>query len=426
MNQALFSYIDACPTPYQAVNHTAELLRKAGYRPLCESEAWRLERGCGYYVTRNGSSLIAFRLPEADFSGFLMAAAHCDSPCFKLKEHAELAGNGYVQLSTERYGGMLCASWMDRPLSIAGRVLVRTERGVESRLCDLKEPAAVIPNVAIHMNRKANDGMAYNAAVDLLPLYSLGGEPGALRARIAESVGVPDFLAADLFVYNPQRGVMWNDLISAPRLDDLQCAFGALTAFLQAGPGGGLPVYCLFDNEEVGSQTKQGAASTFLRDVLERICAVCGRSAEEFRQAVANSFLVSCDNAHAVHPNHPEYADKNQMVRMNGGVVLKHNANQRYTTDAVSAAIFRTVCREAGVPVQEFANRADMAGGSTLGNIANTQVSLNTVDIGLAQLAMHSAWETAGAEDTAYLVRALTAFYQSSLRMERDGIYRLT
>lgn len=428
MNQALFTYIEHCPTPYQAVAHTAALLCEAGAAELGEQNAWRLEPGKTYYVTRNGSSLIAFRLPEAaEFPGFLMTAAHCDSPCFKLREDAEAESGGYVQLSAEKYGGILCASWMDRPLSAAGRVLVRTDAGVESRLCDLREPVALIPNVAIHMNRKANDGMAYNAAVDLQPLYGLGGSKGSFRTRIAEAVGADeaDVLASDLFLYNPQPGVQWGELISAPRLDDLQCAFASLTAFLRADPGENAAVYCLFDNEEVGSETKQGAASTFLRDVLERISAALGGTAETLRRQIAGSFLVSCDNAHAVHPNHPEYGDKTHPVRLNGGVVLKHNAAQRYTTDAVSGAVFRSVCAAAGVPVQDYVNRPDIAGGSTLGNIANTQVSLNTADIGLGQLAMHSAFETAGAADTAYLVRALKAFFETPLRMERDGVYRL-
>lgn len=428
MNQKLFDYIRACTTPYQAVAHTAELLWAQGYVPLCESGDWKLEEGGRYYVTRNGSSLIAFRLPRMDFNGFMMAAAHCDSPSFKIKEQEEVvSSSAYVQLSVEKYGGMLCSTWMDRPLSIAGRVMVRTERGVESRLVDFQEITAVIPNVAIHMNRNANDNMSYNAAVDMLPLF--GGEEakGSFRARVAEKAGVreDEILASDLFLYNPQPGLEWNGFLSAPRLDDLQCAFGVLTAFLQAKPSDSLPVYCLFDNEEVGSQTKQGAASTLLKDVLRRVAQCCGMDSSAYRRAVANSFLVSCDNAHAVHPNHPEYADKNHGVYLNRGVVVKHNANQKYTSDAVSVAIFRKLCEEAEVPVQHYANRADMAGGSTLGNIANTQVSLNTVDIGLPQLAMHSAFETAGAQDTAYLVRALTVFYEKSLKMETDGIYTM-
>ncbi|MBE6936675.1 MAG: M18 family aminopeptidase [Ruminococcaceae bacterium] len=426
MNQALFDYIAASPTAFHAVSHTGALLEKAGYLPLSESDDWALAPGQGYYVTRNLSSLIAFRVPEDGFTGFMMAAAHGDSPAFKIKENAALSDPHYVRLSTEKYGGMLCASWMDRPLSIAGRVLLRTESGVASRLVDLREITVLIPNVAIHMNRNANDGMSYNPAVDMLPLYGLSGAE-SLRSRIADKLGVSEdeILTTDLFVYNPAPGVQWNELISAPRLDDLQCAFGALQGFLQAKNGKACPVYCLFDNEEVGSQTKQGAASTFLRDVLCRISHALGQTDTDLRRKLSASFLVSCDNAHGVHPNHPEHQDKNHAVYPGAGIVIKYNANQRYTSDAVSAALFQLVCDRADVPYQRYANRADMPGGSTLGNIANTQVSLNTVDIGLAQFAMHSAYETAGAADTTYLVRALTAFYEASITTAADGVYTL-
>ena len=421
MNQALFSYIAACPTAFQAAAHTAALLEAEGYRLLRETEEWTLEPGGRYYVMRNGSSLIAFRLPKGRPVGFMMTAAHGDSPTFKIKENAELAGEYETRLSVEGYGGMLCASWMDRPLSVAGRAMVRTEDGVAMRLIDLHDDLALIPNVAIHMNREANNGTKYNFAVDMQPLY---GEKGGFRRRIAEAAGVAeeDLLTHDLFLYNPQPGVEWGGYISAPRLDDLQCAFASLQGFLTAGESQSAAVYCLFDNEEVGSQTKQGAASTFLRETLERICDALGLT---LRTMAAGSFLLSCDNAHAVHPNHPEYADKNHAVRMNGGVVIKYNASQRYTTDAVSAALFQTVCEEAGVPFQRYANRPDMAGGSTLGSIANTQVSLNMADIGLAQLAMHSAFETAGAEDTAHMVQALKTFFGMTLRSGGDGTYQL-
>ena len=421
MNQALFSYIAACPTAFQAAAHTAALLEAEGYRPLRETEEWMLEPGGRYYVTRNGSSLIAFRLPKGRPVGFMMTAAHGDSPTFKIKENAELTGENETRLSVEGYGGMLCASWMDRPLSVAGRAMVRTENGVAMRLIDLHDDLALIPNVAIHMNRDANNGAKYNFAVDMQPLY---GEKGGFRRRIAEAAGVAeeDLLTHDLFLYNPQPGVEWGGYISAPRLDDLQCAFAALQGFLTAGESQSAAVYCLFDNEEVGSQTKQGAASTFLRETLERICDALGLT---LRTMAAGSFLLSCDNAHAVHPNHPEYADKNHAVRMNGGVVIKYNASQRYATDAVSAALFQTVCEAAGVLFQRYANRPDMAGGSTLGSIANTQVSLNMADIGLAQLAMHSAFETAGAEDTAHMVQALKTFFGMTLRSGGDGTYQL-
>ncbi len=427
MNQALFSFIAASPTAFHAAANAARQLEAAGYHALRESESWQLVPGEGYFVTRNLSSLIAFRVPEGPFSGFMLAAAHGDSPAFKIKENALLEDRHYVRFSTEKYGGMLCASWMDRPLSVAGRVLIRTDSGIETRLVDLQDVTAIIPNVAIHFNRSANDGMAYNAAVDMLPLYGLAGAGTDFRKRLAEAASASEdvLLTTDLIVYNPQCGVEWGDFISAPRLDDLQCAFAALTAFLGSGTRESLPVYCLFDNEEVGSQTKQGAASTFLSDVLTRICHSLGFSDDAQRQKLASSLLLSCDNAHGVHPNHPEYKDPNHESYPNGGIVIKYNANQRYTSDAVSAALFQLICERADVPYQRYANRADMPGGSTLGNIANTQVSLNTVDIGLAQFAMHSAYETAGAKDTEYMVRALKAFFERSLQMERDGTYRI-
>ncbi len=427
MNSELFNFIKHSPTPFHAVAHTCDMLKGKGFLPLCESGEWKLDGGKGYYVTRNGSSVIAFRVPEKNPSGFMMTASHCDSPAFKIKENPELPDKHYVRLSTEKYGGMLCSTWLDRPLSVAGRIMVKTQDGVSMRLVDLEKPCAVIPNVAIHMNRNANDGMSYNPAVDMLPLYS-SGDCASLRSRLAENAGVSenDILATDIIVYNPEEGTEWNGFISAPRLDDLQCAFSALAGFLGAEENGSsMPVYCLFDNEEVGSQTKQGAASTFLADTLDRVREALGMSNADYHRAVANSFLVSCDNAHAVHPNHPEFMDKNHAVYMNSGIVIKYNANQKYTSDAVSAAIFKTVCEKAGVPFQYYANRADMAGGSTLGNIANTHVSLNTVDIGLPQLAMHSSYETAGAKDTEYMVKALTLFYGLSLNMKSDGEYTL-
>ena len=428
-NKKLFDYIAASPTAFHAVAHTASMLGEKGYVELGEGERWQIEKGKGYFVRRNDSSLIAFRVPKGDFDGFSMTAAHCDSPSFKIKEEAELADGNYVRLSTEKYGGMLCSTWLDRPLSIAGRVMVETDEGFESRLVDFGEISAVIPNVAIHMNRKANDGMAYNAAVDMLPLFGAAKDKGAFKARVAELAGVDEkkIISSDLFLYNPEKGIEWNGYVTAPRLDDLQCAFASFTAFIasEKKTAKSMPVCCLFDNEEVGSRTKQGAASTFLSDVLSRVMKALGEDDDAYRQKVASSFLVSCDNAHALHPNHPEFSDKNHTSLMNEGIVIKYNANQSYTTDAVSAAAFKLICREAKVPCQAYANRADMPGGSTLGNIANTQVSLNSVDIGLAQLAMHSALETAGAKDTDYLIKALTVFFTKSFKKSADGEYKV-
>ncbi len=423
MNKKLFDYIAASPTAYHACDNTAKILMERGYTPLCEGDIWKLDRGQGYFVCRNGSSLIAFRVPEQKPIGFNIAAAHSDSPCFKVKENAELSSPDYNRLSVEKYGGMLCSTWMDKPLSVAGRLMVRTERGMDIKLFNVCTPCALIPNVAIHMNRQANDGMSYNAAVDMIPLFESVGQDKAFMNKIADAASVKacDIVSTDAFLYDPQSAVEWGEYISAPRLDDLQCAYAALEAFSATKKCAVLPVYALFDNEEVGSGTKQGAASTFLYDVLSRINTAIGGDAESYHCMVANSFMASCDNAHALHPNHPEHADKNHTVRMNGGVVIKYNANQKYTSDGISAGIFKLLCDKADVPYQMYCNRADMAGGSTLGNISNTQVSLNTVDIGIAQLAMHSSYETAGVRDTEYMVKALTEMYSNAIKKTDNG-----
>ena len=420
----LIDFIARSPSPYHAVEQVRLELEAAGYRRLAEGEPWALAPGERRYVTRGGASLIAFRVPEGAWRGFLLSASHSDSPTFQIKEHGELEGpEDYLRLNTERYGGMLCASWLDRPLSAAGRVTVRTAAGAESRLVDIDRDLALIPSVAIHMNREANNGFRYDFKTDMAPLLGTAADRGALRALAAQAAGAAeeDLVGMDLFLYLRQRGTIWGageEFLSAPRLDDLQCAFGCLRGFLAAEESGSLPVYCLFDNEEVGSGTRQGADSDFLQQTLERVCAALGR---EYPVAAANSFLVSADNAHAVHPNHPEYADPTHRPRLNGGVVIKHSASQRYTTDAVSQAVFTALCRRAQVPVQHFANRSDLPGGSTLGNIALAHVSLYSVDIGLAQLAMHSPYETAGVEDTDYLIRAMTAYYSAAFSAEGDG-----
>ena len=421
MNKKLFDYIASAPTAFHACEVAALRLKENGYTELYEGKAWELSLGGKYFVRRNGSSLIAFRATDKCENGFMITASHSDSPCLKIKDNETLSDANYTRLSVEVYGGPIYSTWLDRPLAVAGRVSVKTEKGIEVRLVDTKKPCVVIPNVAIHMNREINRGFNFNQAVDLVPLFG-GKEPVcSFKKMIAELAGATDedILASDLYVYNCQEGVEWGDFISSPRLDDLQCAYSALEAFVGADEGGATPIYALFDNEEVGSSTKQGAASTFLYDVLERIAESPRKGGDAYRRAIANSFMVSCDNAHAVHPNHPEFSDKNHTSRMNGGIVIKYNANQKYTTDGVSSAIFKTICERAGVPYQLYCNRADMAGGSTLGSIANTKVSVKTVDIGLAQLAMHSSFETAGALDTEYMVKALKEFY--SVRITEDN-----
>ncbi len=293
----------------------------------------------------------------------------------------------------------------------------------------------MIPSLAIHMDRKANEGHALNAQKEMLPIMGLdNGESEentlSLMDMVGASAGVSpdDIVASDLFCYSTSEPRIWGrdqEFVSAGRLDDLQCAFGSLLGFLTAKDTDNIPMYAIFDNEEVGSGTKQGADSTFLWDVISRMAEVMGFGPEPVRQSIASSFMVSADNAHAVHPNYEEKADPVNQPKINGGIVIKHSANQKYTTDAVSAAIFKEICAQAKVPVQEFVNRSDMLGGSTLGNISNAHVSLNTVDIGLAQLAMHSPYETAGTKDTGYLVRAMPKFFETTVWAGADGDYTL-
>ena len=425
MNSELLDFINSSPTPFQAVDNISKMLENEGYTRLNEGGSWSLERGKGYFVTRNLSSVIAFRVPAEGFSGFMITASHCDSPAFKLREKAETEDSRFTRLSVEGYGGMIYSTWLDRPLGVAGRVIVKNTSGIETRLVDLGGEVCLIPNVAIHMNRSVNKDTNYNPAVDLQPLYSMKGSGKSLRARAAEAAGAAaeDIIASDLFLYNPQRGVEWGDFISAPRLDDLQCAYSSVAAFLSSKGGSSVPVCAVFDNEEVGSHTKQGAASTFLKATLTRIADYLGGGLDS---ALASSLMLSCDNAHSVHPNHPEYADKNEAPVLNGGVVVKFNAAQKYTSDAVSYALFKMIAEEAGAEIQLYANRPDIPGGGTLGNIANTQVSLNTVDIGLPQLAMHSSFETAGAKDTETMIKALRLFFEKSVKAGKDGEYQLS
>ena len=422
----LIDFIAASPSSFHAVDNVRRQLEEQGYEALLESQVWDVKPGGHYYVTRGGSSIIAFRVPEGTWQGFLLTASHSDSPTFQVKKNGELTGpENYLRLNTERYGGMLMAPWMDRPLSVAGRALVRAGQRIESRLVNIDRDLLMIPNVAVHMNREMGSGGKYDVKTDLIPLLGTVEDQGKFRAMVAESAGVApeDILGADLFLYLRQKGTIWGageQFLSAPRLDDLQCAFGCLQGFLTAQTGGNLPVYCLFDSEEVGSGTRQGAGSTFLEDTLGRLCQALGCS---YPVAVANSFLISADNAHAVHPNRPDYADPTHRPRMNGGIVVKHNANQKYTTDAASQALFLEVCRKAGVPVQHFANRSDLPGGSTLGNIALGHVSLHSLDIGLPQLSMHSPYETAGVADTDYLIQAVATYYGCTFRVEEDGCF---
>lgn len=417
----VLEFISKCPSCFHAVNELSKMLDEAGFTHLKECEKWDLKRGGKYYTTRNGSSIIAFNIGEKlDNYHFQITSSHSDSPNFKIKERAEVKGKGdYVKLNTEVYGGMISSTWLDRPLSIAGRVLVKDGNTICSKLLAFDRDLVLIPNLAIHLNREVNNGMKYSNQTDMLPLFS-AGECDSYDELIANELGVDkeDILSKDLYLYPRTQASIWGakkEFISSARLDDLQCAYTSLTAFINANNEHAVNVYSCFDNEEVGSGTKQGALSTFLYDVLQRLNTGLGFTNEDYYTAVAKSFMVSCDNAHAVHPNHPEKTDAENCTYLNKGIVIKFSANQKYTTDAISASVFIEICNRANAPVQKFVNHSDIAGGSTLGNLSSQKVSMHTVDIGLPQLSMHSAYETAGIKDSKYMIDALTEFYNTNL-----------
>ncbi|MBE6866866.1 MAG: M18 family aminopeptidase [Oscillospiraceae bacterium] len=424
----LLTFIENSPSPFHAVETISDRLDNAGFTRLYEQDDWKLEKGKGYYVCRNYSSVLAFRIPETGVQAFNIVASHCDSPTFKIKENPQITTGPYITLNTERYGGMIMSTWMDRPLSVAGRLIVREGNTYTQKLVNIDRDLLVIPNLAIHMDRNMNDGKKFNPQVDMLPLYGLKDDTQGFIAMVAKEAGVKeeDVIGHDLFLYNRQKGTVLganNEFVCSAKLDDLQCAFASMKGFIAQEDVKAMSVLAVFDNEEVGSSTKQGAASTFLFDTLTRVVKELGGDENTYRKALAHSFMISADNAHAVHPNQPGIADPTNRPAINKGVVIKYNANQRYTTDAISAAVFKGLLNDLEISFQTFANRSDIMGGGTLGNISNTRVALNTVDIGLPQLAMHSAWETAGVKDTEDFIRICTAFYGMKLNKVEDDKY---
>lgn len=414
ISEELIQFIWDSPSSFHTIANVEKQLREAGYVQLREKEKYELVPGGRYYVTRNDSSLLAFQIPQGEAKGFRIIASHSDTPGFKLKEDPERTEKTYVKLNIEKYGGMILSTWLDRPLSVAGRAVVRGEAGLESRLVNFEENLCMIPNVAIHFNRDINKGFEYNPQVDMQPLFGMG-EDIRIKKKTAELLRVKeeDILGMDLFLYNRERGTFFgcdSAFVGAPRLDDTQCVFASLQGLLQASPGEYINICAVFDNEEVGSCTRQGADSDFLEVNLHRIARALGRG-EELPELLADSFLLSADNGHALHPNHPEKSDPVNAPLLNGGVVIKYHGNQKYTTDAYTGAVVKDLCLKEGIPYQTFHNRADIAGGSTLGNISISHLSISSADIGLPQLAMHSAFETTGAEDTAAMVRLAKRFF---------------
>ena len=432
INRELLNFIEESPSMYHVAVNMGARLKQAGFKQLKENMSWDLQPGGKYFITRNNSSIIAFTVSGGNSNlYFKIAASHSDSPTFMVKDVPEIEGPGeYLRLNVEPYGSMIDYSWLDRPLGIAGRVYIRDGSSIKSRLISTDKDICLIPSQSIHFNSTVNKGYEFNRQIDLCPLFSAGRlKKGSLDRLIAASLGVrpEDILGKNLFLVNRQKGTVWGaskEFISSPKLDDLQCAFTSLIGFINAAEDftanddGCINIFACFDNEEVGSTTKQGALSTFLKDVIYRIC-VCRRTAaEEYHRAVARSFMLSCDNAQALHPNHPEKYDGTNTPMMNKGIVIKESASQSYMTDGLSRSVLKMICEKADVPCQTYANRSDTRGGSTLGNISNTQVSLNGVDIGLPQIAMHSSYETAGTKDNEWAVKLFETYFKSGLNIE--------
>lgn len=418
MRISLTDFISRCPTSFHTVKTAEELLAFEGFGRFMPGEAARFFGR--YCFTLNSSTLVAFTVPDALPRSISIVAAHGDSPAFRLKFNRMLKRGGSLCLNVERYGGMEQKSWFDVPLGVAGRLIVREGNELKSMLCDTKKSVCLIPNAAVHLlsEREADP------AKDLFPLYSADPSAPDVLDGLCSGCGADpsEVLGSDLFVYNTMPGILWgadNEFVSAPRLDDLQCVYAALDGFISSVPGDSMKVLCIFDNEEVGSATKQGADSGFFDKLIRSVLLSLGADEARIALIVASSFALSADNAHGVHPNRSELSDALDRPVLNGGPALKFNAAQKYATDALSCAVVRALAEKASVPLQFYSNRPDLRGGSTLGGILTRHFPVDCADVGIPQLAMHSAFETAGARDTGSMAKLFSALFSASF--ERNG-----
>lgn len=418
------SFLNQSYTCFHAVHQLQMKLEQAGFIQLYEENQWSIDAGGKYYVIKNGSSIIAFQIPkETDQFTCAIIASHSDSPCYKLKPNMTLQDmrNHYTRLNTEPYGGMLHYTWLDRPLGVAGRIFTEEDDSISEQLVELDQ-TLVIPSVAIHMNRSSE--FSPNPQVDLLPIFAESAT--TFEETLSLCAKGKTILSHDLFLYNKEEACLGGanqEYILSGRLDDLECAYLSIDALVNATPSS-IAIAAIFNNEEVGSRSSNGADSSFLMDVLTRIAQALSL---DFYALMAQSFMISADNAHAVHPNHPEKSDTSNAVYMNKGIVIKHQAGLSYTTDGYSEAIFKKLCQMAQVPYQDYTNRSDVRGGSTLGAIAQSHLSIPSVDVGLAQLAMHSCYETAGTQDVIYMKRVFQQFYETSIQKEKSkAIFKLS
>lgn len=424
----LLEFINESPTAYHAVNTVKKMLYENGFKELKESEAWNLNKGDKCYVIKNDSAIIAFEIGsgEIEEEGFRLIGAHTDSPCFKVKPAPEmLVENKYIKLNTEVYGGPILNTWFDRPLSLAGKVTLKgdTPFNPVTKLININKPLLVIPNLAIHMNRNVNEGYAINKQKDTLPLLGFINENlegNKERIGILEiiksqlKVEKEDILDFDLFLYEHEKGCLLGlneELISASRLDDLWMVFSGVKALLESKQNKATKVMVCVDNEEIGNLTSQGANSSLLKNILERITLSLGKNKEEFFRAIANSIMISADLAHAVHPNQSEKHDPTNRPVLGNGPVIKMAASGSYSTDSYASAIFQGLCKEANVPCQKFVNRSDVRGGTTIGPITSADLSIPVIDMGAAIIGMHSIRELASVKDNEYTIKAFTKFF---------------
>lgn len=423
--QELLNFINKSKTAFQSAFEIKSILDKEGYAEIKEEDTWNLEKGGKYYIKKNDSAVIAFEIGTGDIEkdGFRLIGAHTDSPGFRIKPNPEMLVEGnYLKLNTEVYGGPILSTWFDRPLSIAGRVTLKGENPFKPKveLVDINKPVLIIPNLAIHMNREVNEGYAFNRQKDTLPLVTIVEDKleknGYLIKLVAENLNVEqgDILDFDLFLYEYAEGMFVGpneELISCGRLDDLWMVFAGLKALLNSNKIKETKVLVALDNEEIGSLTAQGANSSILENILERITLGLNKSREEFRRALSNSVMISADLAHGMHPNYPEKCDPTNLPMLEKGPVLKIAASGSYSTDSYASAVFKGICEKAGVPCQTFVNRSDLRGGTTIGPITAGKLNIPVIDMGAPVLSMHSIRELASVKDNEYTIKAFTEFF---------------
>lgn len=432
LNDELIAFLNESHNEYLAANVIRNILSKSGFKEIKENETWNLKENSKYFFLRNGNSLVAFitpyRLNKSDFY-YKIISSHLDSPALKLKENPAVSTNFYEKWKVEVYGGLINSTYVDRPLGLAGRLIVKTKNGLETRIVDTKKAVAIIPNVAIHQNRNINNGFIYNPQVDLLPLAGTSEKAHYFDEIISSFLkDDEEIVSYDLYLYNFDRAqyVGFNDdLICGQKEDDLSSAFLSLKALIDSETNyneSGIKIAAFFNNEETGSLSFSGADSDLLKSTLRRIALSFNVKESEYFAVIKKSFVLSADNGHAIHPNHPEMSDDKNLCLLNKGILLKFNSNMAYTSDAFTSAFVKTLCKDNNIPYQVFFNRSDVRGGSTLGNISISQESILTADIGMPQLAMHSSFETIGSEDTKHMFDLMSCFYKTVFKIDNDKI----